>query len=157
MSVSSNSLIESIGVYLPEKCVTTDEIIQGCAKPLRFPLKEMTGINSRRMAGDTEFSVDLARKAVENCMAHSQHAPDQIDLVVCAHISRYDAPQTVTYEPSTAMVLKRDFGFSRALAFDVTNACAGMFTAIVIVHDLIRTGRIRRGLIASGEYISHLT
>ena len=44
-----------------------------------------------------------------------------------------------------------------ALAFDITNACAGMFTGIYLVHSLIRAGAVRRGLVVSGEYITHLT
>ena len=44
-----------------------------------------------------------------------------------------------------------------ALAFDVTNACAGTFTALHLVDVLLRRGAIRRALVVSGEYITHLT
>jgi 3-oxoacyl-[acyl-carrier-protein] synthase III len=43
------------------------------------------------------------------------------------------------------------------LAFDITNACAGMFTGIHLADTLLKTGAIRRALVVSGEYITHLT
>ncbi len=49
------------------------------------------------------------------------------------------------------------FGFINALAFDVTNACAGTFTALHLVDVLLRQGVIRRAMVVSGEYITHLT
>src|SRR4051812_13503355 len=58
------TLIESLGVYLPPRSVTTKEVIRGCKRMILFPLEKMTGIHSRRMAGDGEYSIDLARKAV---------------------------------------------------------------------------------------------
>lgn len=157
MQHASRSMITSIGVYLPPKVVTTEEVLQGCVNEVRFPLEEFTGIHSRRMAGDTEFSIDLARRAVADCLARSTRRPADVDLLICANISRYDGPRTVTFEPSTAIALKRHFGLDNALATDTTNACAGMFTAICIADDLIRTGLVRCVVVASGEYITHLT
>lgn len=151
------SVIESMGVYLPSKRVTTAEIVEGCTNPLRVPLERLTGIHSRHLAGETEFSIDLAIKAVEDCLDRSQAKPSDFDLLLCANISRYDAPRLISYEPSTAMVLKKRFHFDRAIAMDLCNACAGMWTAVYIVNALIRTGAIRHGMIVSGEYISHLT
>ncbi len=53
--------------------------------------------------------------------------------------------------------LRTEFGFINALAFDVSNACAGTFTAIHLVDGLLRQGVIRRAMVVSGEYITHLT
>ena len=65
------SVIESLGVYLPPRAVSTEEVLRGCASPIRFPLEQMTGIVSRRMAGDGEFALDLARKAIDACLGNS--------------------------------------------------------------------------------------
>jgi 3-oxoacyl-[acyl-carrier-protein] synthase III len=73
-------------------------------------------------------------------------------------MSRYDGSDfQVTVEPGTAMRLAKHFGFGHALAFDVNNACAGMFTAIHLADAMIKAGHARVALIASGEYITHLT
>jgi 3-oxoacyl-[acyl-carrier-protein] synthase III len=150
-------VIESLGIYLPPREVSTREIVEGCRKRVRLPIEKMSGITSRHVAGDTEFSIDLAKRAVSRCLSHSQYAPQDVDLLVCVNISRNDAPGfTVSYEPSTSLKLKHHFGFTHAVAFDLSSACSGMFTGIYLVDSLLKLGVIRRGLVVSGEYISHL-
>ncbi len=156
-TATSNTIIESIGVYLPPKVVTTKEVLQNCNQPINFPLEQFTGIYSRRMAGETEFAIDLAKKAVANCLANSRYKPEDIDLLICSNISRCDGPQVrVSFEPSTSVRLKRHFGFENAFVFDISNACTGMFTAVWIIDAFIKAGLIRRGMVVSGEYITHL-
>jgi len=150
--------IESFGVYLPPKVVSTAEIVRGCHLPLDFPLERMTGIRSRRMAGETEFAIDMAEKAVIDCLARSTYEPREIDLLICCNISRCDGPNNqFTYEPTTAARLQGRFGLEHAMAFDISNACAGTFTAITIADAFLKTGTARCALIVSGEYITHLT
>lgn len=152
-----NSIIESLGVYLPPNEVTTAEILAGCRNPLAFPLERLTGIRSRRMAGVSEFSIDLASKAVARCLRNSRYTPRDIDLLICCNISRCDGPDfRFTFEPSTAVRLRQVFGLDRAVVFDITNACAGMFTGIRIADAAIKAGEARRVMVVSGEYISHL-
>ena len=157
MSTSRRSIIESLGVYLPPKEVSTAEVVKGCTHRLLLPLERLTGIKSRRMAGDSEFSYDLAAKAVDDCLAVSKYRVEDLDMIVCCNISRFDGPDEFSFEPSTAVKLRNAFGLRNVLAFDITNACVGMFTGIYLVDALIRTGAIRRGLVVSGEYITHLT
>lgn len=150
-------IIESLGVYLPPDSVGTGEILEKCAHPIKFPLERMSGIASRRMAGETEFSFDLARKAVSDCLQKSQYDPGEIDMLICCNISRYDGPEQVTFEPGTSMRLRHYFGFDNAQVFDLTNACAGMFTGFFLLEPLVLAGTIRRAMVVSGEYITHLT
>ena len=153
----SNTIIESLGTYLPPKVVTSEEIIQGCTIPLRFPLAKLTGIKTRRMAGETEFSLDIAKKAVTDCLANSKYNPEDIDLIVCGNISRCNTPGLqFMFEPNTAVQIQQHFGFTNAIALDVSNACTGLFTAAYIIDSFIKAGLIRRGIAVSGEYISHL-
>ncbi len=150
------TVIESLGVYLPPRQVSTDEIVRGCRNKVRFPLERMTGIKFRHVA-DGEGAFDLAKRAVERCLAASRHLPGEVDLVISAAIGRIDyAPFVVAYEPSTAVRLKHHFGFSRAIAFDVLSACSGMWAGINIANTLIMQQAIDSALIVSGEYISHL-
>jgi 3-oxoacyl-[acyl-carrier-protein] synthase III len=155
--VAANTSVESLGVYLPEREVTTRAVIKGCRRRVLVPLERMTGIRSRRMAGETEFAIDLAKGAVARCLAQSRHDPAAIDLIIAANISSQDSPVIHNFEPATATVLRQHFGLHGAVAFDLGNACAGVFTAIMVVDELIRRGDIRRALVVSGEYITHLT
>jgi len=149
-------LIESLGTYLPPRVVSTEEILRGCKVNLRFPLERVTGIEYRHMAGENEFSVDLARHAVLDCLSRSKYAPDEIDIVISCDTSHSTGFLQHSVEPSTGLKIKHEFSLSQALAFDVTNACAGVFTALVIVQCLLKAGAIRNALVVSGEHITHL-
>ncbi len=157
MELKQNTIIESIGVYLPSNSVSTSEILNGCKNKIQFPLENITGIKNRRVAGQDEFSIDLAKNAIADCLARSKYNPADIDLLICCNISRYDDVGLMTFEPNTSIKLREYFGFTNAIVFDITNACAGMFTGIYIANALIKTGAIKRGLVVSGEYITHLS
>ena len=60
-----NTVIESLGTYLPAEVVSTDTVLAGCTNEIGIPLERLTGIKSRRVAGPGEFSIDLARQAVD--------------------------------------------------------------------------------------------
>lgn len=157
MSKKQNTIIESLGIYLPPDSFSTNEVLQGCKNEIRFPLENITGIKSRRMAGQYEFAIDLARKAVSDCLDRSRFNPSDIDMLIYCGISRIDSSKTMSFEPNTSVQIKKEFGFSNAIVFDVTNACAGMFTGLYIIDTLLKTGAIQTGMIVSGEYITHLT
>lgn len=157
MDLKQNTIIESLGVYLPPQSVTTGEILADCKHKIQFPLEKISGIKSRRMAGQSEFSIDLSRNAIAECLAKSKYDPADIDLLICCNISRYDYSGLVSFEPCTSARLKQEFGFTNAMAFDIANACAGMFTGIYIANSFINTGTINRAMVVSGEYITHIT
>src|SRR6478609_4282191 len=142
MDQKRNTIIESIGVYLPPQFVSTEEVLLGCKNQIHFPLEKITGIKTRPVAGQHEFSIDLAKNAIEDCFVKSKYHQTDIDLLVCCNISRYDAPNRISFEPSTSSKLRQYFGFSNATVFDISNACAGMFTGICIVDALIKSGAI---------------
>jgi phthiocerol/phenolphthiocerol synthesis type-I polyketide synthase C len=153
-----NTVIESIGTYLPAEVMSTESVLAGCVNDIGIPLERLTGIKHRRVAGHGEFSIDLARQAVVDCLARSSYGPEEIDLVISCNISRYDGPgHKFVFEPSTAARLRDQCGLANALAFDITNACAGMFTGITVADAFLKTGMVRRAMVVSGEYITHLT
>jgi 3-oxoacyl-[acyl-carrier-protein] synthase III len=125
---------------------------------LKYPFERLTGIKSRHMAGEYEFSIDLAKHAITNCFEISTCKPDDIDLLICCNISRYDGPNfQFTFEPSTSVRLQKHFKMNNAICFDISNACAGMFTGVNLADAFLRAGIINRAMIVSGEYITHLT
>jgi amino acid adenylation domain-containing protein len=151
-----NTVIESIGTYLPAQAVSTETVLAGCVNQIGIPLERLTGIKSRRVVGPGEFSIDLARNAVADCLARSSYAADEIDLLICCNISRYDGPGRIMFEPSTAARLLAQCGLTNAMAFDISNACAGMFTGVAVADAFLQTGLVQRALVVSGEYVSHI-
>jgi amino acid adenylation domain-containing protein len=153
-----NTVIESVGTYLPAEVVSTDAVLAGCTAEIGIPLERLTGIKSRRVAGRGEFSIDLARQAMDDCLARSSHGAEDIDLVIACNISRNDGPEhKFVFEPGTAVRLRDQSGLINAIAFDISNACAGMWTGINVADAFLKTGLVQRALVVSGEYITHLT
>lgn len=143
--------IESLGVYLPEKVVTTEELMASCRHRPRLDLERITGIRARRVAAG-EYAVDLAVKAAERALALSRYGALDLDVLICTSISKHHSPDEFSFDPATAVRLRQALGADRALSFDLVNACAGMFTGIWVLQGLIRSGAARRGMVVSGEH-----
>ncbi len=142
--------LESLGVYLPEKVVTTEELLQRCASRPRLDLEKITGIHERRVA-EGEYASDLAVKAAKKALAMSRWKAEELDVIVCTSISKHNAPDEFSFEPATAVHVRKALGAKKALVFDVVNACAGMLNGVYVVQGLIRAGVARCGMVVSGE------
>jgi amino acid adenylation domain-containing protein len=153
-----NTVIESIGTYLPAEVMSTDAVLAGCTAEVGIPLERLTGIKNRRVAGRGEYSIDLAQQAMDDCLARSSYGPEEIDIVIACNISRCDGPEhKFVFEPGTATRLRDRCGLTNAIAFDISNACAGMWTGINVADAYLKTGLVQRAMVVSGEYITHLT
>jgi 3-oxoacyl-[acyl-carrier-protein] synthase III len=141
--------ITAIGTYLPTKVLhntdleltleTTDEWIQS-----------RTGIKSRHIAADDEFTSHLAIRAVENLVKkHGQAVLENIDLVIVATATP-DA-----YFPSTAALVQTQFGL-KAAAFDIMVACAGWVYALNVARAQIIAGTSQKVLVIGAETFSKI-
>jgi 3-oxoacyl-[acyl-carrier-protein] synthase-3 len=143
--------IESLGLYLPEHVVTTEEMLRSCRRRPRWDLERITGIHERRVA-DGEYAADLAVKAAERALAMSRYQAADLDAIICTSISKHHRPDEFSLEPATAVVIRRALGARKALVFDVVNACAGMLNGIWVLQGLIRSGAATCGMVVSGEH-----
>lgn len=151
-----STLVESLGVYLPPNVMTTDEIVKGCKLGLPIPLERLTGIRSRRVASPGQASLDLAREAALACLSRSKYEPADIDVMISCSISKAESSTGALIEPMLAFYLQQSLGMSNALAFDITNACAGLFTGIAIADAMLKAGDARRVMVVSGEWSSYV-
>jgi 3-oxoacyl-[acyl-carrier-protein] synthase-3 len=151
------SRIESVGLKLPKRRLSTKDLLDSCPHRPRVDLERLTGIRERRVCGEGEDSFTLAVDAAWDCLAHSDHGPEDIEMVVSCSITHYREDLSLQIEPSMSFGIKEAIGADRALSFDVGNACAGMMTGVAIVENFIRRGVIRRGMVVSGEYISSIS
>jgi 3-oxoacyl-[acyl-carrier-protein] synthase III len=147
---NTNARIESLGVYLPPKIMTTEELLGHCRKRPRLDFERITGIHERRVA-EGERAVDLAIKAARRALSMSRYAAEDLELLICASISKHHRDDEFTFEPATAVLVRKAIGARRAICFDVVNACAGMFNAVYVVQNFLRAGAIKCGMVVSGE------
>lgn len=147
---------ESIGVRLPETRRSTRELMASTRHRTHVDLERLTGIHERRVVGPGEDSLSLAVAAARDCLAHSRYAPNDIEMLISTSISRKHGAAGHRIEPPLSLFVKDAIGAVDAINFDLSNACAGMTTGVLILDNFIRRGEISRGMVVSGEYISHL-
>ncbi len=150
------SRIAGIGVALPARNVGTDEWTGPLSTDIKTRLERLTGIRSRRICGPDETALSMALDAARQGLATSGLAADQLDVVISTGISHMGEDLAVALDPPLSLSIKRGIGAERALHFDLTNACAGLQTGVLVLDQLIRAGRARCGLVVSGEFISNI-
>ena len=150
--------VESLGVYLPEREVTTRELLEKMDTEPMFDLEKLTGVKNRRWRDDSEDCHSLALNAIERCLQHSSYSAEDIDVIICTSITRFRDGLNFVLEPCLSSYLKKRIGMrADALNFDITNACAGMFSGVHILDQLIKSGAVKNGLIVSGECITPIS
>jgi 3-oxoacyl-[acyl-carrier-protein] synthase-3 len=153
---SYTSRFAAIGASLPQRRLSTDEVMASTTHRTDIELEALTGVRERRVVGAGEDSYTLALGAARDALAHADCAAADLDMLIVSSISRHVGGLRVQLEPPVNVSLKAALGAERAIGLDISNACAGMMTGVFILNDLIRQGRIRRGMVVSGEYISEL-
>ncbi|MFW0793756.1 3-oxoacyl-[acyl-carrier-protein] synthase III C-terminal domain-containing protein [Gordonia sp. CPCC 205515] len=149
------SRIESIGAYVPERAVSTNELLGRLPDEVSLDIEAITGIHSRRVAGTS--SLDLALRAADDALNGSRYGAADLDVVISCSITRTVEPGCFTLEPSLALRICQEIGATAALHFDITNACAGVLTGIKVLDAMIRSGAVRTGLVVSGEDITPIS
>ena len=148
----------AIGAYVPAARLTTDALMASTRYETDIDLERLTGVRERRVVGEGEDSYTLALAAARDALARADFGAGDLDMVIVSSISRHvGGLRRIQLEPPVSVALKEALGARGAVSFDISNACAGMMTGVFLLNDYIRQGRIRRGMVVSGEYISELS
>ncbi len=153
----SKTRLESIGAFYPEQIQSTSDLMQRMVNDTQFDLEEITGVKNRRVCGENEDSLFAALSAATTCLNNSDYTAEEIDIVISCSISRYiDSKTKMYFEPALSLYLKKRLGLKNAIHFDISNACAGMMTGVQLLDSMIRSGKVKNGLVVSGEYITSI-
>jgi 3-oxoacyl-[acyl-carrier-protein] synthase-3 len=156
MEVDWKCQFESIGMKIPEKILTTRDLVEKIKIPGMKKFGLLTGISERRVCSSTEDSFSLALDAARDCLSFSKYSPEDLDMIINCSITRYRNGLSHQYEPTLSVLIKDAIGAKKAITFDISNACAGMLTGVYIAKNYIKLGAIRTCLIVSGEYITNI-
>lgn len=152
-----NIHIDAITANLPNNILTSLEVEEALGplyerlnlSPGRLEL--FTGIKERRYWSNGTVPSDVSAEAGQMAMDKAGVLPHEIDCVIHSSVCRD------FLEPATASVVHQTLGLpNHALNFDISNACLGMMSGITLVADMIKAGRIKRGLVVAGEIGYHL-
>ncbi|MBF0312693.1 MAG: 3-oxoacyl-ACP synthase III [Oligoflexia bacterium] len=144
--------MQAMAYELPETIITSDAI-EGRLMPIyeRFGLRAgrlelMTGIKERRAGGVHEAPSVLAIKVANRLLEETKIAREEIELLIFASVCRD------FLEPATAAIVHHGVGLApHCQFFDLSNACLGVASAMVMMAEMIERGSIRRGLIVASE------
>lgn len=148
--------VAGAGRCLPTAHLSTSELMASTRHRTGIDLERLTGIRERRVSDGEDDSYSLAVAAALDCLAHSELAPGDLDVLINCSITKFRDDMVQCLEPTMSIALAQAIGAAGAMTFDVSNACAGMLTGVFILNNWIRQGIIRRGMVVSGEYISPL-
>src|SRR5215471_20192955 len=84
--------IESVGVKLPAQLLTTRDLMSKTSHHTHIQLERLTGIHERHVVGPGENSFTLAVGAARDCLAHSQHQAQDIQMLINTSITRSRRP-----------------------------------------------------------------
>ena len=113
-------------------------------------IRDRTGIHERHIAGDHEFTCDLAEQAAKRALDAAGITGEDLDLIIVATTT----PDRIF--PSTACLLQARLGNRSCAAFDIQAVCTGFIYAMGTADQFIRSGSVKRALVVGAETLSRI-
>lgn len=143
------SIIRSVGGYLPEKKLTNDDLSKMVDTTDDW-IKERTGIRSRHIAAEGEVTSDLAIIAAKQALERAEMDPQEIDLIILA-----TSTPNQTF-PATAVTIQAALGITHGAAFDMQAVCSGFVFALTTADQYIKSGQAKNILVVGAETFSRI-
>jgi 3-oxoacyl-[acyl-carrier-protein] synthase-3 len=143
------SIVEGCGAYLPERVMTNEELARKVDTSDEW-IVQRTGIHSRHIAADGEFTSHLAIKAADQALSRAGVKAADLDLMVLA-----TATPDQTF-PATATKVQATLGMNRGAAFDVQAVCSGFIYALAVADNMIKGGMAGSALVIGAETFSRI-
>ncbi len=144
--------IEAVVHHLPKIRLTSQSIeeqISGAMKRLDVPkgvIVGLTGIKERRLWDPGIMPSDAATEAAQKVLEETGVPLDEIGCLISTSVCKDYV------EPSVASLVHGNLGLTpECLNFDICNACLGFVNGMEVMSMMIKTGRIRYGLIVNAE------
>ena len=147
-----NVYLEKITHALPDEIVTTEVLEKKLAplyERLKLPfgrLELMTGIRERRIWRKGELPGDQSVRTINKLLAETGADRNRVGSLIHASVCRdYQ-------EPATACDVHRRVGLPRhSVVHDISNACLGLLSGIIITANMIELGQIESGIVVGTE------
>ena len=141
--------ITGVGKYLPEDILTNDHISKMVDTSHEW-IVERTGIHERRIAKDSIAASDLGTEAARAALEDANVKPEDIDLIIVATTTADHA------FPSTACIIQKNLGLTKAAAFDLSAACSGFVYGMATASTFISSGAYEKILVIGTEVFSKI-
>lgn len=149
MAKHYNSVLVGAGGYLPENCVSNDELSKRVDTNDEW-IRSRSGITQRHLVGNGEFTSDIAAKAAQDALAHAKLSANDLDGIMVAT----STPDTTM--PSTAAHVQAKIGMEQGFAIDCSAACSGFVYALSMADAMLKVGQAKRILVIGAETMSRI-
>lgn len=141
--------LKAISYYLPENVLNNEELNTQFPEWSADKISQKTGIYQRHIAGNDEFSSDLAFKAATKLFEEHAIEPSSIDFILlCTQSPDY-------FLPTTACILQEKLKIpTSAGALDYNLGCSGYVYGLALAKGLITAGIAKRILLITAETYS---
>ena len=150
MTLLRSELI-GFGHYLPAKVLTNDDMAQMVDTNDEW-ISTRTGIKSRHVAAENEFTSDISLVAARNALKSAGIQAEDLDMIIVATVT------TDETTPSTAAKISGKLGTKPGtIATDISAACSGFVYAMTMADNMIRLGQIKTAMVIGAETLSKIT
>lgn len=149
-TLKSTARITAMGTYVPER-IMTNEDLERMVETNDEWIVQRTGIKTRHIAAEDEFTSDLCIRAVERLRENYNVSLDDIDFIIAATTTP-DYPF-----PTVSCRVQQYVGNEHSGAIDLNATCAGFTYALYMANSLISSGLHRKVLVVAGETMSKIT
>lgn len=147
--MTGKAKIVGVGSYLPEKILSNTDL-EKMVETTDEWITSRTGMKERRLAAENECTSDMGYEAAKRAIQDAGIEPKEIDLILFATIT-----PDYTF-PSTACLIQKKLGATRAAAMDVQAACTGYIYALSTAKAYIESGQYQTILIVAAEKLSSI-
>ena len=144
-----NTIIKGVGMYLPEKILTNDDISEFVDTSHEW-IFERTGIRQRHIASNDQMTSDLAYMSALDAIQDANIHSTDLDLIILAT----STPDQIF--PSTAVKLQDMLKIRDGAAFDIHAVCSGFIYALSMADNYIKSGKYKRILVVGSEVYSRI-
>lgn len=166
------SKIIGVGNYIPSQTISNlffdkhlflDEsgaTLQQDNATIAGKLKEITGIEERRYAGNQQTNSDLGFIAADAAIQDSGIDPETLDYIIFAHNFGDVRMDTIQSDmvPSLASRVKHLLGIKNnfCVAYDLIFGCPGWIEGVIQAHAFMKAGMAKRCLVIGAETLSRV-
>lgn len=139
--------ITGTGSYVPER-VMTNEDLQRIVDTSDEWITERTGIKRRRIAAEHEATSDMAVRAARAAIESAGIEPAELDYIIVATFT----PDM--FFPSTACLVQKALGATKATCFDLSAACSGFLYGLEVARGMVAAGTADKILVIGADKVS---
>jgi len=144
------SSIAGLGHYLPAAKITNQDLA-AIVDTSDAWITARTGIHSRRRAGESQATSDLAIEASRAALADAGIEAGQVDLILLATATP-DLPV-----PASASYVQQAIGAPNAGAMDINAGCSGFLYGLHTANAFVKSGQAKNVLLIGSETLTRVT